>query len=101
MNGAFMLMGDGNFFRDVTGLNPEHFVDDALESHLAASQLSVRRKKSRDRILSRARKNSRAKIGPSPSSSPSQGEGKRAERASRVKTIGETNLDEVGVQPTA
>jgi len=25
MNGAFMLMGDGNFFRDVTGLNPEHF----------------------------------------------------------------------------
>ena len=42
MNGAFMLMGDGNFFRDVTGLNPEHFVDDALESHLAASQLTVR-----------------------------------------------------------
>ena len=41
MNGAFMLMGDGNFFRDVTGLNPEHFVDDALESHLAASQLTV------------------------------------------------------------
>ena len=40
MNGAFMLMGDGNFFRDVTGLNPEHFVDEALESHLAASQLS-------------------------------------------------------------
>ena len=44
MNGAFMLMGDGNFFRDVTGLNPEHFVDEALESHLAASQLSVRKR---------------------------------------------------------
>jgi hypothetical protein len=43
MNGAFMLMGDGNFFRDVTGLNPEHFVDDALESHLAASQLTAHR----------------------------------------------------------
>ncbi len=75
MNGAFMLMGDGNFFRDVTGLNPEHFVDDALESHLAASQLSVSRKQSRSRILSRARK-MRAEFGPSPSSSPSQGEGK-------------------------
>jgi AcrR family transcriptional regulator len=56
MNGAFMLMGDGNFFRDVTGLNPEHFVDEALESHLAASQLSVRRKQSRERISNRARK---------------------------------------------
>jgi|SRR5882757_2432921 len=40
MNGAFMLMGDDNFFRGVTGLNPEHFLDEALESHLAASQLS-------------------------------------------------------------
>ena len=40
MNGAFMLMGDGNFFRDVTGLDPEHFLDEALESHLAASQLA-------------------------------------------------------------
>jgi AcrR family transcriptional regulator len=39
MNGAFMLMGDDNFFRDVTGLNPEHFLEEALESHLAASQL--------------------------------------------------------------
>jgi AcrR family transcriptional regulator len=75
MNGAFMLMGDGNFFRDVTGLNPEHFVDDALESHLAASQLTVRSKQSRSRILSRARK-TRAEFGPSRSSSPLQGEGK-------------------------
>jgi len=101
MNGAFMLMGDGNFFRDVTGLNPEHFVDEALESHLAASQLSVRRKQSRTRTLNRARKNSRAKIGPSPSSSPSQGEGKRVDRASRVKFSGETNLEEIGANPTA
>ena len=43
MNGAFMLMGDDNFFRDVTGLNPVHFLDEALELHLAASQLSARR----------------------------------------------------------
>src|SRR5260370_1749311 len=43
MNGAFMLMGDDNFFRDVTGLNPEHFLDEALELHLAASQLGARR----------------------------------------------------------
>jgi len=107
MNGAFMLMGDGNFFRDVTGLNPEHFLDEALESHLAASQLTVGRKQSRSRIVNRARKTraetpltrafgaaspatKRARrvvsgaerdilIGPSPSSSPLQGEGKRDE----------------------
>ena len=123
MNGAFMLMGDGNFFRDVTGLNPEHFLDEALESHLAASQLSVRRKQSGRRTLSRARNESRTKVpltrafgaaspatkrarqvisgaerdtltGPSPSSSPLQGEGKR-------RIGGETNLDEVGVGPSA
>src|SRR5208282_4901886 len=92
MNGAFMLMGDGNFFRDVTGLNPEHFVDEALESHLAASQLSVRRR-AKSRTLNRARK-TRAEIGPSPSSSPLKEEGKR-------RIGGKSNLEEVGVQPTA
>ncbi|MGH7923178.1 MAG: hypothetical protein ACREQH_01140 [Candidatus Binatus sp.] len=56
MNGAFMLMGDGNFFRDVTGLNPEHFVDEALESHLAASQLTAARRVGRGRISGRAQK---------------------------------------------
>jgi AcrR family transcriptional regulator len=122
MNGAFMLMGDGNFFRDVTGLNPEHFLDEALESHLAASQLSVRRKKSEGRIVNRARKmrakvpltralgaaspatkRARRVIGgaerdtltwPSPSSSPLQGEGKR-------RISAEANLEEVGVHPSA
>jgi AcrR family transcriptional regulator len=93
INGAFMLMGDGNFFRDVTGLNPEHFVDEALDSHLAASQLTVRGKQSRTRIISRARK-MRAEIGPSPSSSPLKGEGKR-------RISGETNLEEVGAHPSA
>ena len=44
-------MGDGNFFRDVTGLNPEHFLDEALESHLAASQLSVRSKAAQEQNL--------------------------------------------------
>ena len=35
MDGAFMLMRDGNFIRDVTGPNREHFPDEALESHPA------------------------------------------------------------------
>jgi len=30
-----MLMRDGNFIRDVTGPNREHFPDEALESHPA------------------------------------------------------------------
>ena len=68
MNGAFMLMGDGNFFRDVTGLNPEHFIDEALESHLAggnrngverASEASAERKSG----SVGAARNSRAKVG--------------------------------------
>jgi AcrR family transcriptional regulator len=64
MNGAFMLMGDGNFFRDVTGLNPEHFIDDALESHLAASQLSVHRNRKRRAALSQKNRNSNAEEAP-------------------------------------
>jgi len=35
LRGAFRLMGEENFFREVTGLNPEHFVEEALESLLA------------------------------------------------------------------
>jgi AcrR family transcriptional regulator len=35
LNGAFMLMGDGNFFRDLTGLDPEHFVEETLDSYIA------------------------------------------------------------------
>ena len=108
MNGAFMLMGDGNFFRDVTGLNPEHFLDEALESHLAASQLSVGRKASRGRIVNRARKNSRAAKGPSPSSSPLQGEGKRDEpvgngerRAALPRKNRETRLQQVAAATPA
>ncbi len=58
MNGAFMLMGDGNFFRDVTGLNPEHFLDEALESHLAASQLTVHSNGKRRSALSRKNRGS-------------------------------------------
>jgi AcrR family transcriptional regulator len=34
LNGAFLLMGDQSFFRGVTGLDPQHFVEEALESHL-------------------------------------------------------------------
>ena len=35
MDGAFMLMRDGSFIRDVTGPNREHFLDEALELHPA------------------------------------------------------------------
>lgn len=44
LNGAFMLMGDDNFFRDLTGLNPEHFVEETLDSYISAtaSQDSIR-----------------------------------------------------------
>ena len=34
INGAFMLLGDDNFFRDITGLDPVHFIHETLESHL-------------------------------------------------------------------
>ena len=34
INGAFMLLGADNFLRDITGLDPEHFIHEALESHL-------------------------------------------------------------------
>ena len=34
INGAFLLLGDYSFFRDITGLDPEHFIREALESHL-------------------------------------------------------------------
>ncbi len=56
MNGAFMLMGDDNFFRDVTGLNPERFLDEALESHLAASQLSTTHRSGDSRAMVAKRK---------------------------------------------
>jgi AcrR family transcriptional regulator len=38
INGAFMLLGDDNLFGKITGLNPEHFLEETLEAHLAASQ---------------------------------------------------------------
>jgi AcrR family transcriptional regulator len=41
LNGAFMLMGNDSFFRDVTGLSTEHFIEEALESHLAGASLSA------------------------------------------------------------
>lgn len=47
INGAFMLMGNDNFFRDVTGLNPEHFIEEALESHLVAGEAANGAGKSR------------------------------------------------------
>ncbi len=38
LNGAFMLMGNDRFFHNVTGLDPAHFIDEALESHLVSAQ---------------------------------------------------------------
>ena len=60
MNGAFMLMGDDNFFRGVTGLNPEHFLDEALESHLAASQLTAAHRSARRARSAASKKSARA-----------------------------------------
>jgi len=93
LNGAFMLMGDGNFFRDVTGLNPEHFVDEALEAHLAASQLSVR-KRSASAIVNRARKSApqkNAHLNPLP-------DRERRPRLSRTK---DSNSEEAAVSAPA
>jgi AcrR family transcriptional regulator len=38
LNGAFLLTGQDNIFREVTGLNPENFVERAFEFHLSAAQ---------------------------------------------------------------
>jgi len=38
LNGAFLLTGQDNTFRELTGLNPESFVERAFEFHLSAAQ---------------------------------------------------------------
>src|SRR6202035_3955069 len=38
LNGAFMLTGQDNTFRELTGLNPDNFVERAFEFHLSAAQ---------------------------------------------------------------
>jgi AcrR family transcriptional regulator len=38
LNGAFLLTGQDNTFRELTGLNPENFVERAFEFHLSAAQ---------------------------------------------------------------
>jgi len=38
LNGAFLLTGQDNTFREVTGLNPDSFVERAFEFHLSAAQ---------------------------------------------------------------
>lgn len=43
VNGAFTLMSNDGFFRDVTGLDAGHFVEEALEHHLAAAGLAPKR----------------------------------------------------------
>ncbi|MGH7812535.1 MAG: TetR/AcrR family transcriptional regulator [Candidatus Binataceae bacterium] len=47
LNGAFMLMGDGGFFRGVTGLDPADFADEALDAHLAPQPNGARNGHSR------------------------------------------------------
>ncbi|HYL60173.1 MAG TPA: TetR/AcrR family transcriptional regulator [Candidatus Acidoferrales bacterium] len=83
MNGAFMLMGDNNYFRGVTGLNPEHFLDEALESHLAASQLSA------------GHRNGRAARGPASKKSAN------AVRTSRARSSKSRDSQEVAAPPIA
>jgi len=38
LNGAFLLTGQDNTFREVTGLSPDHFIERAFEFHLNAAQ---------------------------------------------------------------
>ena len=38
LNGAFLLTGQDNTFRELTGLNPDNFVERAFEFHLSAAQ---------------------------------------------------------------
>src|ERR1700732_3324875 len=38
LNGAFLLTGQDNTFRELTGLNPDSFVERAFEFHLSAAQ---------------------------------------------------------------
>jgi AcrR family transcriptional regulator len=55
LNGAFLLTGEDNAFREVTGLSPDHFVEQAFEFHLSAAQaLAVHR--SADRSITSAPK---------------------------------------------
>lgn len=61
LNGAFLLMGDQSFFRGVTGLDPQHFVEQTLESHLSTMGAAVVRangaaRRRRARSVSAARK---------------------------------------------
>jgi AcrR family transcriptional regulator len=83
MNGAFLLMGDDNYFRGVTGLNPEHFLDEALESHLAASQLSA------------GHRNGRAARGPASNKSA------KAVRTSRARNNKNQDSQEAAAPPSA
>ena len=38
LNGAFLLTGEDNTFRELTGLSPDNFVEQAFEFHLNAAQ---------------------------------------------------------------
>lgn len=69
LNGAFMLMGDDSFFRDVTGLSTEHFVEEALEAHLtgknAATSAGVQPDARKFRSGDASRRGSATKLGES------------------------------------
>ncbi len=41
LNGAFLLTGGDNVFREVTGLSPDHFLEQALDFHLRAAHPSA------------------------------------------------------------
>ena len=55
LNGAFMLMGNDSFFRDVTGLSTEHFIEEALESHLAGANQNGAARATENRIERKSR----------------------------------------------
>jgi AcrR family transcriptional regulator len=97
LNGAFMLMGDDNFFRDVTGLNPEHFVEEALESHLVtATQASAPREREASASHRSASTTSKSASMPTASSnSTRKSKSSSAARSGRAKHNGEKQPDEL------
>jgi AcrR family transcriptional regulator len=97
LNGAFMLMGDDNFFRDVTGLNPEHFVEEALESHLVTA---TQAEPPRDREAAASHRSSStlsksASMPTASSNSTRKSKSSSAARSGRAKHNGEKQPDEL------
>jgi len=63
LNGAFLLTGPDNTFRELTGLNPDNFVERAFEFHLNAAQaLAVHHQSNGNGSHAKHRKSNRTRI---------------------------------------